>query len=163
MFWAMLGMNAASSLLSFGAQSAQAKAQRAWQAYSNTMVRLSDAQNQNAITTNEVLAMKASTEESIDIQKDFLQSSASAEVAAAAAGVTGRSVSQAMFDIQRSANLAQSRREESLRNQFLSFDAQRKQSTMSAAMQQDHSYIPKPSLASSLLQAGINSAQYWGK
>lgn len=161
MFWTALAMNVGSSLLQYGAESAQAKAQRMWQAYSNKMTRLSDANNQNAITQNEVMTMRSYVDQAIDIKQDALSTAGSITVSAAAAGVKGRSVNQTLFDAARSASVAEGRRQMALQDAFLSFDQQRRQSAFSSALNQDHSYIPKPSLASSLLKGTMNSMSYW--
>ena len=158
LFAAMLGLNMLQGAAQYQADKAEAKARKAWQRYSNTMVNLSNSLNQNAITDNEVMAMQESTNQAIDIKKDYLQTAATTEVSAAAAGVKGRSVNQALFDVQRNANIAEGRRQGALENAFLAFDQQRQQSSMSAAMQKDYSYIPKPKFASYMLKAASSSA-----
>ena len=153
----MTGMQALSSISSYGADKDQSKAQRVWQQYSNTMTDLSDAMMQNAITQNEVMALEASTDLGMDIQTDSLEAEGMAEVAAAAAGVKGRTVRQAKLDISRSASIAEGRRTRSLANQFLSFDQQRRTSRMTAAMKKNYSYIPKPRLSSYIMDAGVKA------
>lgn len=162
MFWAMLGLNMLQGAAQYEADKEEAKAKLAWQKYSNTMTRLSDAMNQNAITENEIITMDAFAEQALDIKKGLLATTASAEVSAAAAGVKGRSVNQSLFDIQRNANIAEGRRQQSLQNAFASFDQQRQSSAMSAALNQDYTYIPKPNFMSYMLKAATNSAQYFG-
>lgn len=160
MWWAVaanVGMNMLSAGQSYAADKAQYKASKAWQAYSNTMVRLSDAVNQNAITTNTLMAGDAFAEQALQIRKGGILASAQVETQAAAAGVKGRSVNQAMFDVQRNAAARESERQQSFKNTMLSFDQQRLQSSMSAEMQQDYSYIPKPKAASYILNAAMKS------
>ena len=81
----------------------QAKGMKAFQKYKNTMTMLSAAQSQNAITTNWLLERAAFAEQGIDLQKQSMITSARVESAAAGAGVKGRSVNQAMFDVARNA------------------------------------------------------------
>ena len=157
MEWLSLGASMLSGFMSYQADKAAAKAKRAWQAYSNTMIRLSDAQNQNAITTNEILNQQASTDQAIGIKESNILTTAQAEVSAAAAGVKGRSVDMVMLDINRNAAVAERQRETSLINANLSFDQQRRSSSLQAAMQQDYTYIPRPKLGSYLLSAAATS------
>lgn len=156
---AIMGTQALSMFNQFQADKAEYKAKAAWQKYSNTMTRLSDSVNQNVITTNELLAYDASQAESNQIKRDSLFTSAKIEVAAAAADTKGRSVNQAMFDVQRNAAARQSERQVSFKNQVLAFDQQRVSSRMSADASQDYSYLPKPKAASYILKAGMSMGQ----
>lgn len=142
----------------YQADKAQWKAQTAWQKYRNTMVNLSNSINQNAITQNEILAQQAFADQALKIKKGSLMSTARAEVAAAAAGVKGRSVNQAMLDVKRNAANREYERQVSFTNANLAFDQQRLQSKMSADMQQDYTYLPKPNSASYYLNAFIKTA-----
>lgn len=155
----MVGSKFLGGLGDYANAKAESKAKRAWQRYSNTMVRLSDGINQNAITVNEILASDASAQQAFDIQVGELQAGSSTEVAAAASGVKGRSVTAALYDVQRNANIAEARRQEELKNTYLSIDQQRISSAMSAAMQQDHSYIPKPNFFQTMLKSGMEAWQ----
>lgn len=148
---------AAQAALGFLSDRAKSKAQKAWQKYQNAMTNLSNAESQNAITMNEIFANQASAMQALDIRKSFLATEATNEVSAAAAGVKGRSVNQVIFDVQRTANIAEANRIETLNTTNLSFDKQRQGSAMSAAMQQDYSYIPKPSFLGSMLGAAMGS------
>lgn len=157
MEWLSFGLNMASAFGSYQADKAASKAARAWQAYSNTMLRLSDGINQNAITTNEILSEQAFADQAIGIKQSNILTQAQAEVSAAAAGVKGTSVDDVMRDINRTAAVAENQRQNNLAAARLSFDAQRQNSAMSAAQQQDYSYIPKPKLGSYLLSAAASS------
>lgn len=158
--WPILAMNVIQGFAGYNAASAQAKAKEKWQAYQNTMLQLSNAQSQNAITDNEIMAQQAFADQGIGIQKSNILTSAKAEVSAAAAGVKGRSVDQAMLDINRNAAAAERQRQIDFANSNLAFTAQRAQSSMSAAMQQDYSYIPKPKLGSYLLEAAADTYSF---
>jgi hypothetical protein len=128
-----------------------ADSKRAWQAYKNTMVQLSDANNQNIITTNENLARANSVEQAFSISRSEYLTSAQAEVSAAAAGAGGRSTNDVLFDIERNATSAQARRQQDLRDQYLQADNQRNQSRFQAAMSTDYSPIPEPNPATYML------------
>lgn len=158
---AVSGLSMVSSLMSYSAQSQQAKAAQAWQDYQNKMVNLSNAVNQNAINTNETLSNEAFANQAFNLQRGGLVSEAHAEVSAAAAGVKGRSVNDAIVDAQRTTAQQEYQRQQAFVNAGLSFDQQRIQSTQSAAMNQDYSYIPQPSLGASLFSGitkGVTSS-----
>lgn len=144
-------------LLAAGAQyqgdAATSKAKRAWQKYSNTMLSLSNAMQQNSITTNQLLASDAFTNQAIQLKKEGIMTSAATEVAAAAAGVKGRSVNLAMRDVKRNAANREAERQEGFKNTMLAVSQQRQNASMSAAMQVDYSYIPKPKAATYFLNA----------
>jgi hypothetical protein len=129
----------------------EAREKRAWQRYNNAMVRIADAQNQNAITTNTNLAIERSTNQQYNIEVSNYTTSAQAEVAAAAAGVEGRSVNQTMFQIDANAAKAQSNRLSDLRAQLLSFENQRRTSAFQAAQQIDYTNHSGPNPLSALL------------
>lgn len=154
---AAAGLNFLSANESYKADKAQAKAQRAWQAYSNTMTRLSDAVNQNSITTNQLMAQDTFASQALELRKESFITQAKVETAAASAGVKGRSVTQTMFGVQRNAAQRESERAIQFQNTMLGFDAQRQNSTMTAAMNMDYSYIPKPKAATYFLNAASKS------
>lgn len=146
-------LNLLSANMSYSGAKAQAKAQRAWQEYSNRMTDLSHSVAQNAITTNEILASDALASQAVQLKKDSLQIQGAAKVNAAAAGVKGKSVSRQMRLIVGNAAARESERQLAFRNMMMSFDQQRLNTSMSAAMQKDYSYIPKPKYASYFLSA----------
>lgn len=158
-WWALagsLGLNFISAESQKMADKHAFKAQTLVREYNNTMVRLSDAQNQNAITTNQLLASQAFADEAIQIKRGSLITQAKTEVSAAAAGVKGRSVNQAMFAVMRNASEREYQRQVNMASANLAFDQQRRGSAMGAQMQQDFSYIPKPRSASYYLGAASN-------
>jgi hypothetical protein len=128
-----------------------AEAKKAWQAYKNTMVQLSDANNQNTLTTNANLAFEQSALQAFSIERSEYITSAQAEVAAAASGTGGRSANAVLLDVERNATMAQSRRQGDLEAQFLQIDNQRRQSQFQAAMSMDYSPIPEPNPATYML------------
>lgn len=159
--WWMLAASTAMNFLGAGMQleadEAQYKANIKWQKYRNTMVHLSNAMNQNTITNNEIISNQAFADQALVIKKGSILGQARAEVAAAAAGVKGRSVNQTMFDIQRNAGIQEAQRQQSLKNSQLAFDQQRLNSAMSDKMQQDYTYFPKPNPAAYYLKAAESS------
>ena len=157
MEWLALGANFLGGIMGYQADKASAKAAKALQAYNNTMTRLSDSINQNAITTNAVLAQDASAAQKLGLQRSQLQTESQLITSAAASETKGRSVNQAMFDIQRNGANREFERQQNLKNAFLAFDQQRLNSRMGATMAIDHSYIPKPNFMSYMLKAAMGS------
>ena len=115
------------------------------QAYNNKMARLSDAMNQNAITTNVSLAITRSAADSENIQRQGRGMIGSVISQAGATGTTGTSVTLAKQAVQAAEAGAQQQRELALRDTFLAADQQRRVSTFAADLQQDYSPIEKPS------------------
>lgn len=148
------GGNALATLGSYIQADKDAKEKRAWQAYNNKMVRLQNAQNQNAINVNERLAIERSSLQEFNIRKSELLTVASVEVAAAASGTVGNSVNRAIFDVQRNAAVASANRQRDLDAQFLAFDQQRVNSAMSAELSLNREVIPSPNPATYLLGFG---------
>lgn len=159
MWW--MAASAGLSLLGAASQSQSektaAKAQKLWRDYSNTMLALGEANNQNTITTNQLMVAEASAEEALQIKKGGLLTQAKVEVMAGAAGVKGRSVNQVMLDVTRNAAQAEYRRKAELANANLNFDAQRRSSAMNTKLQTDNSYIPKPNTVANYLNAGVST------
>lgn len=161
--WQMLAaqtlMNFASAGSKYKAAKQQYKAEKAFQDYRNTMTRLSDAQSQNAITTNETMSNAAFARQAIQLDKATIGTTGKVAVSAAAAGVRGRSVNQVLIQVQRNSAQQERERQIALESSWLSFDQQRKNSAMSAAMSIDYSYIPKPKASSFYMDAAMNSMQ----
>lgn len=153
--WSDLAIGGGLSLLKQGVGYSEAKkaaeAKQAWQAYKNTMLELSNANNQNIITTNENLARRNSADQSFSIERSEYLTSAQAEVAAAASGTGGRSVNAVMFDIEQNATMAQAKRKQDLEDQYLQAENQRQQSNFQTALSHDYSPIPEPNPATYML------------
>lgn len=128
-----------------------ADAKKAWQNYKNTMTVLSNANNQNIITTNDNIARTASSNQSFQIERSEYLTDAQAEVSAAASGTGGRSPNAVLFDIGRNTDMAQSRRQADLEAQYNQNDNQRQQSAFQAANAMDYSPIPQPNSATAIL------------
>lgn len=152
------GLQIAGAFSSYRADKAAAKAQRAMQAYKNKMLQIANAMNQNAITTNETLAIQQAARQAVFQRRDELSTLGSVAVSAGAAGVRGRSVNATLLDVQRNAGFQEKMRQTDLEQQFLQFRQERNNSNLSAVMGEDLSYIPKPSLGGYLLRAGTSIA-----
>ena len=151
--WATIGLSVAGAFMSHSADKANAKAQQRMQEYRNKMTNIANAINQNAITQNVTNTIQQSARQAVFMRKDELTSSGSTAVAAAAAGVRGRSVNATLLDVQRQAGLSEHQRATDLENFFLQAKQQRLSSSLSAVQNQDLSYIPKPRLSSYLLKS----------
>lgn len=153
--WSDLALSGGLAALRQGTSFIQAQkdadAKRAWQEYKNTMLQMSGANNQNILTTNANIARNSSSEQAFQISRSEYLTSAQAEASAAASGTGGRSVNDVMFDIERNASFAQSRRKQDLENQYLQIDNQRQQTAFQVASQMDYSPIPEPNPATHML------------
>lgn len=151
MAWADLAIGGVKSFGSFIVAAREAKNRRKWQAYNNAMVNIQAGQNQNALTINENMLRERSAEEAFLIRRSEYITKASAEVAAAATGTTGRSVQMVMFDIGRNAAVADRDRQRDLDLQLLQIDESRKQVQLQAKMSMDLSDNPGPNPFSAML------------
>ena len=139
---------------SFIAAGKKAESDRQWQEYNNKMTRLQDAQNQNALTTNENMRKERKHAQLMQVQKSETATKASAEVSAAATGTIGRSVNMVLFDIGRNAANARTAIEKDDKQQDAQTDNQRMQSAMQTELQLDLRHIPGPSPATLMLGIG---------
>jgi hypothetical protein len=156
--WADLAVSGVSSLVKQGVSymqaDADAKSKRAWQAYKNAMTKLADANNQNAITTNERLMEERISKQRFNINRSEYMTSAMAEASAAAEGTGGRSVNMVQFDVERNASMQQANLTADLEAQYVNADNQRMNSAFQAASSMDMSFIPSPNLATYALGFG---------
>ena len=139
------GIGFAQQIGGFIAASKQAKADKAWQKYNNKMVRLQDAMNQNALTTNENIQREATLEKRFGIRVSEYKTIASATVVAAASGTVGRSVNSVLFDVHRNAAHADALAAQDFEYAKLQIDEQRRQSSMQAQLNLDLRKIQGPS------------------
>src|ERR1035437_9106959 len=153
----MLSMQKWGNLLSAGtaymADKEQADAKRKWQAYSNAMVNISNAQDQNAISSNETMAVQDAVQKNVNVQRGGLIFAAKEQVQAAAAGVQGRSVNQSLMDIQAQAADKERNNQIDLQNKLQGYAQQREQKNLNAAQEQNYSYIAAPNAGTYLLGA----------
>lgn len=149
--WLQFGMTALKGVTGYIQSAREASYKQKIKEYNNQMVRLADANNQNAITTNQNLAVERSTRTAFAIERSHYATTGKAEVAAAASGTAGRSVNQTMFQIDRSAAEAEASRKSDLDAQLAGFSQQRLNSNMQARQATDISFIPQPNPAATML------------
>lgn len=149
------GLQLVDTFNSYITASANRKVQQKWQEYNNAMVRFQNAQNQNGITTQELIRKESKGAKLLQIQKSERSTLAQAEVSAATTGTVGRSVNMQLFDIQRNAADARANIETTDDYQDIVTQTQRWQSTIAAEMQMDRR--PLPSAGSSAALLGIGS------
>ena len=145
------GLAALRQGMAYSTAKKDAETKQKWQDYKNTMVSLSNANNQSTLNMNEAMATENSAKQAFAIERSEYLTSAQAEVSAAASGTAGRSVNAVMFDVERNATMAQTRRKSDLDAQYLQIDNQRTQSAFQAASAHDYSPIPMPNPATSML------------
>jgi hypothetical protein len=153
--WAVQALQMAVSgvkhLTAYNEKKEQTLLDRKWQAYNNAMVKIQDAGNQNALTTNENLAREQAAMKRFAMKKSAYQTKATAEVAAAATGTGGRSVDMTLWDIGRNEAWAIDAVEKDLSVQFLQIDNQREGSAMQAKLGTDFRGLPMPNPATYML------------
>lgn len=152
------GVSGIKAIGSFIQQSRQAANDKAWQKYNNAMVNIQDKVNQNNITTNQNMAVERQVREKFALNAAKYQTEAKAEVASAAMGVEGNSVDMVMRDIASNESRMQSQLDVDMNYQLVGFKQQRKASALQATMAMDHTQIPKPNFAQSLLEWGAGVA-----
>ena len=134
--WQMLAGQAAMSFIGGmqknKAANKQAAADRAAQAYANKMRMISSAMNQSVISANEQFAVEESAEQAFNIARNKIRAAGAAEVATAAAGVTGGVAADAILSVSRNAANADNTRRKNLYKELIGFDVQRKQDAFSA-------------------------------
>ncbi len=136
---------------SYIVSSREYKSKKAWQAYNNAMTRLQNAQNQNNLTYNEGQLIERKVRESYALRVSEYKTAASATVAAAAVGAEGNSVDMVLLDIGRNEARAQNELRTDFNYQVQGIRNQQQASNLQTEMQIDHTFIPKPNIAQSLL------------
>lgn len=141
----------------------QADMQASSQAYQNTMREISAAQQTNAVTQQGIqLEDKASRLEAV-LQQNSIKDRGAAEVSAAAAGVAGGSVDQALLGLRRSAIQSQHARMRNLDSALLSNKQEKSNINMKRILGEDISIIQRPSAASAMLGLGVSLVDNWDK
>ncbi len=129
---------------------AKAASDKRWQEFNNKMVKLQNAFNQNSLTTNENMMRDRVKQQIYQTQISEMETSASAEVAAAATGTIGRSADMVLLDIGRNAARKRGSVVRDQEMQEVVIDNQRAQGDMQTQMQMDIRTIPTPSAGSML-------------
>lgn len=140
-------------------QGVQADMQAAQQAHGNAMRSLSSAQQQNSVTLQEAQLQDKAARLGTSLQIASMKDRGSAEVNAAAAGVAGGSVQQALLGLKRSAIQAQDARMRNLSSEMMATQEQRSNIRLAAVMGEDISVIQRPSIGTALLGIGVNVMQ----
>lgn len=134
--WLDFGLSAGMDLLKAGMGYMQAKQQadsdKAWARYHNALIRLQTSENLNNISEQREMNREASLKQGMQIKQAQYTTEASATVAAAAAGVQGRSVDQTMNQIDTNAAEAESNRLRQLQWQNNAFESQRRATVLQA-------------------------------
>lgn len=160
-FQLQAGLSGMKAVGSFIVKSRQYKSDKAWQQYNNKMTRLQNAQNQNNLTANEGMLIERTVREKHNIALSEYKTKASATVAAAAVGAEGNSVDMVLMDIGRNADRAEARIATDFRYSIESIRNQQDASNLQTEMQIDYTSLPKPNLASSLLDFGAQTGMRW--
>lgn len=142
--WLDFGMQAGLDVLKAGAgffaAQKQAESDKKWQQYHNALVRMQYGAEFNAIAEQREQTREASMKQGLQIKTAAYTTEASATVAAAAAGVQGRSVDQVTGQIETNAAEATSNVERQLQWQNNAFET----AHVNAAMQRDSNIQSKP-------------------
>lgn len=154
--WLEAGLKVAEGVTGFIQSSRDADYKRKMQKYNNAMTMLANGVNQNAITTNQNMAIERSLAEQFQISRSEYTTVGAAEVSAAASDTAGRSVNQTLYQVHRSADEAESNRQSDLAAQLDGFAQQRLNSSLQTAQQIDYSFIPKPNPITALLGLGTD-------
>ena len=141
----------------------QADMQEAQQAHSNAMRSLSSAQQQNTVTLQEAQLQDKAARLGESLQIASMKDRGSAEVNAAAAGVAGGSVQQALLGLKRSAIQAQDARMRNLSSEMMATQEQRSNIKLAAVMGEDISIIQRPSIGTALLGIGVSVMETYDK
>lgn len=145
--WFQIGQNVINLVQTadeYSVAKAKAKAMKKQQEYNNKMARISDAVNQNAITSNVSMAIQQSARQSQQIQQQGGAMRSAITTSAGATGTVGNSVEQTKLSVRAQEATAEYTRQENLRGMFMQADQQRRTSTLAADMQQDYSPIQMP-------------------
>lgn len=133
--WGQIG----SAIGNFIVQSKMAQSKKEWQEYNNAMLRLQDAQNQNALTSNAAMAIEAGVTNKVHLQRALAKSKGKAEANAAAAGAGGVSVESVLKGLTRNALHQELSTTVNTERELASIEYKRYQSAMGAELQIDRS------------------------
>lgn len=130
------------------------KLDKEMQRHRNAVTGISSNLQRNATTLQEIDVRQANRRTDQTIQTRAMQDQASAEVSAAAAGVTGGSVQAVMRGLKRSELNAQHARIDGTENAYQTLGQQRKNINISQIFQTDNTVLPGPSVSALLLSMG---------
>ena len=153
---ASMGLSVLSGAASYAAGKKKTRAQRAWQEYQNKQTLISNAADQNALTTNLERARRNTVRRVQDIQLNKMRAEGAAAVAAAAAGVTGVTVAQQALEIGAHAARQEKAADEDLLMTAQDMEAQRDIVARRATAAQDRTKYEGPSAGATLLGIGAD-------
>ena len=153
---AQMGLSLAGSWGEYQTASIQADLQRKIQDYRNTIMRLSAARVENAVTLNQVRVHDSAVQADQLLQRISIKDQAQAEVQAAAAGVSGASVDMVLRDLRASAGRASYAQRRQAHQQLAELEEKKTSIAIGVITGQDTQVIPRPSVGSLLLGAGTN-------
>jgi hypothetical protein len=142
-------------------QSRAAASQKAWQKYNNALTQMQNAQNQNNITANEGMAVERNVRDRYAITQSEYKTQGQAIAASGAVGAEGNSVDLVLKEVSRNAQRAQDQLANDFDYSMLGYANQRQASDLQTQMQLDHTQIPSPNLATSLLSWGSDTLGKW--
>lgn len=149
-----MGNQVVGAFTDFALAGIQADMQRVSQQYANAMRKLSATRQLNTVTLAETQIHDKSQRLAFSLQQQSMKDVGAAKVSAAAAGVAGGSVQQALLGLKRSALGAQDARKRNLNANLLDQAKQRDNINLATILGEDISVIQRPNVASALLGLG---------
>ena len=150
-----MGVAAIGGVTNYLVQGVQARMNESAQEFSNTMRKISSAQQLNAAARSTAQIQDKAVRLGQSMSEKSMQDIGSAEVNAAAAGVEGGSVDRALLGLRRSALGAQDARLRNRDSALLGVEQQKKGIRLAGIFGEDISVIPRPNPASALLGLGM--------
>lgn len=144
-------LSAVSGMMSYTSALTQYKNNKKIQEYRNKMANISNAINQNAITSNVIQAQIQSGTAAVKIQRQGAELAGEVSSQAAATGTVGNSVNMTVLAAKQQEAAAELDREDQMEATYTSAFHSRQQSAQSAAMQQDYTAYEKPNAMAYLI------------
>lgn len=158
---AKMGLSFAQGVTGFFNSRIEASLSAKLQKYRNQMSELTGAMNARAITFNEIATRDAGIRAMFAISQASAQNKGAAEVAAAAAGVSGRNVDSTMRGLRRSALLAQAARKMTIRSEMRKHHMDRVNNRVATILNRDITVVQKPSVLMAGLGVAANVFNVW--
>lgn len=158
---AQMGLGAIRTLGAFTVSRTEAKMAENMNRYRAAMAGISATRALNAVTTNQQRLGEQAAQQNLEVQRMGMQDAASAEVAAAAAGVAGGSVDAVFRDLSAAAESATFTVQRNARRQMQELQRSRTDIRLSQLGASSPNIIPKPSAGSLLLGLGTQALSIW--
>lgn len=156
LMYAQMGMSVLSGFSQYSAQRHAFQMEQIAMKYRENMSNISLAMHRNTQTQNEISARDALVRTGVALQVEGLKQESAAEAGAAAAGVSGGSVTATMRGLMRSKYRAVHAHKKRGEAQARQNTQARRQAALSAAMNKDISPMVAPSPASAMLGLGAS-------